>query len=116
MVYATLVASGLPKWSTDPGLFHIYAKVIQDKMSGDEHSRDYYYLQDIPWIMYFNQDQALHTAYWHDGFGSVHSHGCVNLPPEDAQWLFNWATPRVSSENYTFSTADNPGTWVWVHN
>jgi lipoprotein-anchoring transpeptidase ErfK/SrfK len=116
MVYATLVASGLPKWPTDPGVFHIYAKVLQDKMTGDEHSADYYYLQDIPWIMYFNEDQALHSAYWHDGFGATHSHGCVNLAPEDALWLFNWATPNVSSENYTFSTADNPGTWVWVHN
>ncbi len=116
MVYATLVASGLPKWPTNPGLFQIYAKAQQDKMEGEDGQPDYYYLQDIPWIMYFDQDQALHTAYWHDGFGAVHSHGCVNLAPTDAMWLYYWTTPTAGPANYTYSTADNPGTWVWVHN
>jgi lipoprotein-anchoring transpeptidase ErfK/SrfK len=115
MVYATLVSSGLPQWPTTPGLFQIYVKVKQGQMSGAEGQPDYYYLQDIPWIMYFDDQQALHTAYWHDGFGLPHSHGCINLAPQDALWLFNWTTPDASQENYTFATRDNPGTWVWVH-
>lgn len=115
LVYATLVASGLPQWPTNPGLFRIYEKVRMDKMSGDEGKPDYYYLQDIPWIMYFDNDQALHTAYWHDGFGAPHSHGCVNLAPEDALWLYNWTGPDAGSDQYTFSDDSNPGTWVWVH-
>lgn len=116
LVYATLVASGLPRWPTNPGLFRIYEKVRMDKMSGDEGQPDYYYLQDIPWIMYFDNDQALHTAYWHDGFGAPHSHGCVNLAPEDALWLYNWTGPYAGSNQYTFSDDTNQGTWVWVHN
>ena len=115
MVYATLVASGLPNWDTTPGLFQIYDKVKMERMTGEPGKPDYYYLQDIPWIMYFDNDQALHTAYWHDGFGSPHSHGCVNLPPEDAMWLFNWSTPVAGPDNHTNATPDNPGTWVWVH-
>ncbi len=115
MVYATLVSSGLPQWPTRPGLFHIWAKVRSDKMSGAEGYPDYYYLNDVPWIMYFDQAIALHGAYWHDRFGAPHSHGCVNLAPSDAQWLFDWATPVADSANWTLSSSENPGTWVWVH-
>ncbi len=44
MVYATLVSSGLPQWPTTPGLFRIYDKQKQGKMSGDDGQPDYYYL------------------------------------------------------------------------
>jgi hypothetical protein len=91
MVYATLVSSGLPGWNTPPGLFQIWLKVGAGKMSGAHGRPDYYFLEDVPWSMYFNQDVALHGAYWHNSFGYQHSHGCVNLAPLDAQWLFNWA-------------------------
>ncbi|MFO0173853.1 MAG: L,D-transpeptidase, partial [Aphanizomenon sp.] len=30
-------------------------------------------------------------AYWHNKFGTPVSHGCVNLSPPHAKWLFNWA-------------------------
>lgn len=100
MIYATLVSSGLRGWDTPPGLFKVWLKVKQGKMSGGYNRPDYYFLEDVPWSMYFNRDIALHTAYWHDGFGYRRSHGCVNLPPLDAKWLFEWAPEDV---------------WVWVH-
>lgn len=118
MVYATLVSSGLPQWDTDSGLFRIFAKVKIAKMSGREGLADYYFLEDVPWAMYFNKDMALHGAYWHDKFGFKHSHGCVNLPPQDAKWLFDWTTPTIGDSNWTM-VADRlnntEGTWVWVH-
>ena len=115
MVYATLVSSGLPYWSTRTGLFRIWAKVKLGKMSGRTGLPDFYYLEDVPWTMYFDHDIALHGAYWHDKFGFKHSHGCVNLPPKDAQWLFDWTAPTVGETNWVLSTDENPGTWVWVH-
>jgi hypothetical protein len=115
MVYATLVSSGLPGWSTKTGLFRIWTKVKQAKMSGYEGKPDYYFLEDVPWTMYFNEDYALHAAYWHDKFGFKHSHGCVNLPPKDAKWLFDWTTPTAGATNWTKSSDVDPGTWVWVH-
>jgi hypothetical protein len=115
MVYATLVSSGLPAWSTPPGLFRIWLKVKQGKMSGREGFSDYYFLEDVPWSMFFNGPVALHGAYWHDKFGLRHSHGCVNLSPKDALWLFDWTTPASSPYNFTQATGGNPGTWVWVH-
>ncbi len=116
MVYATVVSSGLKQWSTDPGLFRIWAKLEKGKMSGREGKPDYYYLEDVPWIMYFNKDTALHGAYWHDRFGYPHSHGCVNLSPLDALWLFNWTSPAyIEGSEVTYPNDANPGTWVWVH-
>ncbi len=115
MVYAALISSGLPGWNTPRGLFRIWAKVAQSKMSGRDGHPDYYFLEDVPWILYFNGDVALHGAYWHDGFGTRRSHGCVNLSPRDAQWVFDWATPVPGRSNWTLSSPENPGTFVWVH-
>lgn len=115
IVYATLVSSGLPWWQTEPGLFRIWLKVKEGKMSGRDGYPDYYFLEDVPWTMYFNGDFALHGAYWHDRFGIQHSHGCVNLSLADSKWLFDWAGPEGQT-GYTLAKEDNPGAWVWVHN
>ena len=91
-------------------------KLEKNKMSGREGKADYYYLEDVPWIMYFNKDMALHGAYWHDRFGYQHSHGCVNLSPLDAKWLFDWTSPAyVEGEEVVYPSEAEPGTWVWVH-
>jgi lipoprotein-anchoring transpeptidase ErfK/SrfK len=93
-------------------------KIRQAKMSGREGKPDYYFLEDVPYAMYFNRDMALHSAYWHDKFGFKHSHGCVNLPPSVAQWMWNWTTPDATDKSFV-TVADRKnnteGTWVWVH-
>lgn len=117
MVYATLISSGLPRWRTITGLFRVWIKVKAGKMSGGSlENGDYYYLADVPWTMYFKGSYGLHAAYWHDDFGRPKSHGCVNLSPLDAYWLFQWSTPDlVPDERVLRSSSDNPGTWVFVH-
>jgi hypothetical protein len=93
LVFAALVSTGVPGAWTQPGLFQIYLKKEAETMSGAftaDHS-DYYYLEDVPWTMYFDQARALHGTYWHNGFGTPLSRGCVNLSPGDAQWIYNWA-------------------------
>lgn len=84
---------------------------------GEVEKGDYYYLQDVPWIMYFNKDVGLHGAFWHDRFGYPSSHGCVNLSPKDAQWMFNWTTPQLPfpDTRYVYASRNNPGTWVYVY-
>lgn len=93
MVYATMVSSGVTPFWTRPGLFKIYEKKATETMSGatEADRSDYYYLQDVPWTMYYDDARALHGAYWHNRFGYPQSHGCVNLSEGDAHWLFNWA-------------------------
>ncbi|MFQ5594606.1 MAG: L,D-transpeptidase family protein [Anaerolineae bacterium] len=117
MVFATLISSGLPRWQTIVGLFQIWVKVKAGKMSGGNLEQgDYYYLADVPWTMYFKGGYGLHTAYWHDGFGRPKSHGCVNLSPLDAYWLFQWTTPDLTADEAAlYSSSAKPGTWVLVH-
>ncbi len=101
LVYATLIATGIDPFFTKPGLFQIQTKLDSTAMSGtfEADRSDYYYLQDVPWTMYYDHARALHGAYWRTAFGYPQSHGCVNLSPSDSHWLFDWA---------------NVGDWVYV--
>ncbi len=45
--------------------------------------------------MYYEAGYALHSAFWHDLFGRTKSHGCVNLSPRDARWMFGWTEPAL---------------------
>lgn len=93
LVFATLIASGGEPFYTRPGLFKIYQKKPLETMSGafEAGKADYYYLEDVPWTMYFDQARALHGAYWRAGYGFPGTHGCVNLSIGDSNWLFQWA-------------------------
>jgi hypothetical protein len=115
MVFATVISSGLPKWETPRGVWQVWAKNRTQAMYNTGGDSDRYYLEDVPDTMYFFQDYALHGAYWHDQFGSKRSHGCVNMAPKDARWLFGWTTPVASPYGYAEATAADPGTWVWVY-
>lgn len=93
LVYATLIASGLDPFFTRPGLFSIYQKLETTPMMGafEADRSDFYYLEDVPYTMYYDQLRALHGAYWRTAFGFPQSHGCINLAPADARWLYEWA-------------------------
>lgn len=90
LVFATVIASGLEPFWTRPGLFQIYQKKEAETMRNNDPA-DYYYLDNVPWTMYFDKARALHGAYWRTQMGFPQSHGCVNLSVGDAHWIFNWA-------------------------
>lgn len=102
MVFATLITTGVEPFYTRPGLFQVYQKKEIETMQGsfEADRSDFYYLENVPWTMYFDKARALHGAYWGTLFGYSASHGCVNLSVGDSHWLFQWA---------------NEGDWVWVH-
>lgn len=92
------ISSGLSHTPTFQGHFKVFAFVpIQDMgcFPGAE-----YCTADIPWVAYFNGDQAFHGAYWHNNFGNPMSHGCVNMPISTAKALYDWL---------------EVGTEVWIH-
>ncbi len=93
LVFATLIASGAEPFWTRPGVFQIYEKHEKTPMTGafEADRSDAYYLEDVPWTMYFDQARALHGAYWRAKMGFEQSHGCVNLTVGDAHWLFDWS-------------------------
>jgi lipoprotein-anchoring transpeptidase ErfK/SrfK len=86
LVHSYLVSTGLPDSPTVHGDFQIYVKYLKTDMSGPG-----YYLPDVPYTMYFYQGYGLHGTYWHNSFGRPMSHGCVNLPTDQAQWFYGWA-------------------------
>ncbi len=100
-VFATLISSGLPEWPTNEGTFTVWARQVNGHMSGAEGQTDFYSLENVPWVMYYDNEISLHGTYWHDGFGYRHSHGCVNMSITDAHWVYQWsmdggyATPYV---------------------
>ena len=99
LVFATVIASGLEPFWTRPGLFQIFQKKETETMRNNDPT-DFYYLENVPWTMYFDGARALHGAYWRTRFGYPQSHGCINLSVGDSHWLFNWAVE---------------GDWVYVH-
>jgi len=110
LIYAALIASGQDPFFTKPGLFQIDRKLESTTMSGSftaNHS-DFYYLEDVPWTMYYDHARALHGAYWRTAFGYPQSHGCINLSPADAHWLFDWA--KVGDWVYVWDPSGNTPT------
>jgi hypothetical protein len=119
-VYATLVSSGRKgtakeSFETPKGRWRISSKHISTTMDGGTASDGNYSIQDVPWTMFFQGSYALHGAFWHRSFGRVRSHGCVNLGPSDARWLFNWTTPFLPSGWHGVNASDeSPGTTVII--
>jgi len=121
--YVTLISTGRLKtpspeldYRTPRGLHRIRGKHLTSTMDNDEPGEPPYSLEDVPYVMYFRGAYAFHSAFWHDRFGSPRSHGCINLAPQDAKWLYNWAGPDLpDSWHGGAATEENPGTWVWVH-
>lgn len=86
LLRSVVISSGLPGTPTVVGDFKVYWKLTSQTMSGPG-----YYLPGVPWVMYFYRDYALHGTYWHNNFGQPMSHGCVNMPTDQAEWFFLWA-------------------------
>jgi lipoprotein-anchoring transpeptidase ErfK/SrfK len=115
-VFATVISSGREKYSTPPGKFRIYGKHVTITMDNPDGGEEAYSIEDVPWTQYFNEGYALHAAFWHDRFGRVRSHGCINLSPGDARRLFFWTGPEVPPGMHgTIATRANPGTLVVIH-
>ncbi len=76
------------KWQTPTvvGQYRVYRKYESTLMTGDDYS-----LPNVPFVMYFYKGYAIHGTYWHMNFGYPMSHGCVNAPSSEAEWLFYWA-------------------------
>jgi hypothetical protein len=120
-VFVTLVSSGNeekdPVYATPRGLFTIISKNVTSTMSNLALDEEAYWIEDVPWTMYFNKNYALHGAFWHNVFGNLRSHGCVNLTPADARWLFYWSEPKLPlGWHGVFTVKVNQGTPVYITN
>lgn len=122
-VYVTLVSTGRDglgepgeTLSTPQGTYRVYQKHVTTTMDSNVADHEFE-LRDVPWVMYFKGGYALHGAYWHDDFGRLRSHGCINLSPIDARYVFFWSSPTVPSHWHAAYASDavEKGTLVHIH-
>ena len=130
-VFTTLVSTGVDgaqnsetTKSTVRGLFRIKMKHISARMKaeeqpaaeGSEKADPRYRIDDVPYVQFFERSYALHGAFWHDAFGQPKSHGCINLSPRDALYLFEHTSPRMPAMWHGVSaTNEEQGTFVYIH-
>jgi lipoprotein-anchoring transpeptidase ErfK/SrfK len=119
-VYATLASTGRgpPETNvTPPGVHRIWVKMVMTDMDNvdREDVEEHYSMEDVPYVQFFDGAVALHGTYWHGDFGHARSHGCVNLAPLDARWLFSFTAPRLPAGwAAVYPTPLDPGTIVRV--
>jgi hypothetical protein len=118
VVFETQISTGdyqaNPKYQTPTGSYLVGLKRASQHMMPWDRTFGSYDLPGVPWVCYFTQRaHAFHGAYWHNGFGRIRSHGCVNLSPQDAKWIYLWTTPEMRPYNQ-LQYAETGGTRVEV--
>lgn len=123
-IYATLISSGKKSTvkekdhATPTGQWRVREKHVTTTMDGDGSAAGDlpYSIEDVPYVLYFHQSFALHGAFWHRNFGIQMSHGCVNLAPLDAKWVFsNTDPPLPAGWHGAWATPNKPGSLVVLH-
>lgn len=99
-IFITRVSTGailrVGTYFTPRGQFMTYYKRPTRHMAAGDITASGFDLPGVPWVMYFSESGlSLHGTYWHNDFGTPHSHGCINLSIEAAKWLFRWTSPIV---------------------
>jgi lipoprotein-anchoring transpeptidase ErfK/SrfK len=114
-VYATLVSSGAKKYPSETGIFRVWVKFSETDMNGQMGDEAPYAVATVPWTQFYAKDLALHTAYWHDKFGQPRSHGCINLSPVDARFLYFWSSPPLPAGwSMAHGIVERPGSMIRV--
>jgi hypothetical protein len=82
--------------STPIGPHPTWRKLISIHMSGGASGVGWD-LTGVAWTTFFaTPGIAIHGTFWHNFFGGENvSHGCVNVLPKDARWIFRWTNPPV---------------------
>ncbi len=118
-VFTSQVSSGILNreggFTTPPGWYRTSRKRPCRHMAADESDQGTGFdLPGVPWVSYISGNGiAFHGAYWHNDFGIPHSHGCINMTPRAARWIYLWSNPRVPDDRYFFE--EPSGTQVHVY-
>ncbi len=103
VVYATRASTGARfiggKYYTPDGSFMTFYKRPSRHMAAGNLASNGYDLPGVPWVLYITKSGiSFHGTYWHNDYGIPHSHGCINLSPQSAKWLYRWTNPVVPYE------------------
>jgi hypothetical protein len=109
-VFVARIASGAVfsngDYSTPIGRHEIFHKRASRHMARGNLAANGYDLPGVPWNSYITEDGiAFHGTYWHNNFGRPRSHGCINLTPQAAKWVYLWTKPEAPpDEEDTYKT------------
>jgi lipoprotein-anchoring transpeptidase ErfK/SrfK len=100
IVFATYISTGgkrlSGKYTTPIGNFITYHKRPTRHMAAGDIASNGFDLPGVPWVLYITEGGiSFHGTYWHNDYGHPHSHGCINMTPQAAKWLFRWTRPTV---------------------
>jgi lipoprotein-anchoring transpeptidase ErfK/SrfK len=102
LVFAARAATGTQylsgRWTTPIGQFITSYKRPTRHMAAGDIASSGFDLPGVPWVLYITKSGiSLHGTYWHNDYGRPRSHGCINLTPQAAKWLYRWTLPTVES-------------------
>ena len=100
LVFATRASTGgrlrSGTYTTPVGDYITYHKRPTRHMAAGDLASSGFDLPGVPWVLYIRSNgTALHGTYWHNDYGRPRSHGCINLTPQAAKWLYRWTIPTV---------------------
>jgi len=103
LVFATRASTGKQflsgRWSTPEGQFITSYKRPTRHMAAGDIASNGFDLPGVPWVLYITKSGiSFHGTYWHNDYGTPHSHGCINLTPQASKWLYRWTTPVVEAD------------------
>ncbi len=112
VVLKTKISSGLNyqpageiPWNTPTGRFVIQTKMPSKHMGNGTLTTNLeeYILPGVSWVSFFEPETgvAFHGTHWHQNYGMPMSHGCINMKPEEARWLYRWTTPTTDMTKMT---------------
>lgn len=116
-IFSTLISSGY-YLITEIGLFHVYARADAMIMRGPPGANPPLYSFYTEHVMFFNKHQGLHAMPYHNDFGMKRSHGCVNVPPGDELWLWNFFAENIEEWDPSGTDSfrvDNEDAAPWVY-
>jgi lipoprotein-anchoring transpeptidase ErfK/SrfK len=84
------------RYRTPAGTHYTFHKRPYRHMAAGNLAYNGYDLPGVPWIAYITEKGvAFHGTYWHNDYGQPRSHGCINLTPQAAKWIYRWTLPEV---------------------
>ena len=100
LVFATRAATGgrlrSGTYTTPVGDYITFHKRPTRHMAAGDLAASGFDLPGVPWVIYFKENgTSFHGTYWHNDYGHPRSHGCINLAPQAAKWLYRWTIPTV---------------------
>ena len=102
-VFATRISTGVKRlsgnYTTPDGDFITFHKRPTRHMAAGDIASNGFDLPGVPWVLYITKSGiSFHGTYWHNDYGRPHSHGCLNMAPQAAKWLYRWTIPTVPPE------------------